>query len=60
MSVSIIYEDIYSLKMSKHNMLFVFGILELLGTLLGGLGGSLGSFFGINTWAAPWVTFSDL
>ena len=31
---------------------------RLLGTLLGGLGGSLDVFFG--TWAAPWVTFSDL
>ena len=31
---------------------------RLLGTLLGGLGGSLSTFFGI--WAAPWGTFSDL
>ena len=31
---------------------------RLLGTLLGGLGGSLGAFFGI--WAAPGGTFSGL
>ncbi len=30
----------------------------LLGTVLAGLGGSLGTFFGI--WAAPWASFSDL
>ena len=35
----------------------VFGILEFLGTLLGGLGGSLGTFFGI--WAPPLGTFFD-
>ena len=36
----------------------VIGILEASGDTFGGLGGSLGAFFGI--WAAPWGTFSGL